>query len=64
MNADDAMNNDNAQPRRGDTREAQLTPHKAIAAVWGAAATREASVSETRHYNRKNNTHRQNVTGT
>ena len=23
------------QPRRGKTREAQLTPHKALAAVWG-----------------------------
>ena len=23
------------QPRRGKMREAQITPHKAIAAVWG-----------------------------
>lgn len=41
------------QPRRGKTREAQVTPHKAEAAVWGIATPRDASVSETRHYNRE-----------
>ena len=30
------------QPRRGKTREAQLTPHKAIAVVWGVAHLRNA----------------------
>ena len=25
------------QPRRGKTHEVQLTPHKAIAAVWGVS---------------------------
>ena len=42
------------QPRRGKTREAQLTPHKRRrSAVWGIATPRDASVSETRHYNRE-----------
>ncbi len=31
------------QPRRGKTREAQLTPHKAIAVVWGVAHMRNAA---------------------
>ena len=42
------------QPRRGKTREAQVTPHmRRRSAVWGIATPGDASVSETHHYNQK-----------